>query len=93
MVSWAEEGGWWPEMDAATQPSRLQTFTRSPPSLPPFVNFISFHISHDGGKGSKKKYEQILTRDSLFDTGHIQNYELHFHLCCEKTNDDGRDRP
>ena len=72
IVSWAEEGGWWPEMDAATQPSRLQTFTRSPPSLPPFVNFISFHISHDGGKGSKKKYEQILTRDSLFDTGHIQ---------------------
>ena len=72
MVSWAEGEGWWPEMDSATQPSRLQTFTRSPISLPPFVNFISFHISYDGGKGTEKKYEQILTIYSLFDTGHIQ---------------------
>ena len=72
IVSWAEEGGWWPEMDAATQPSRLQTFTRSPPSLPPFVNFISFHISHDGEKSSKKKYEQILT-----------NIDRRFFICSE----------
>ena len=73
IVSWAEEGGWWPEMDAATQPSRLQTFTRSPPSLPPFVNFISFHISHGGRKVSKKKNEQKLTGDSLVDT-HVRSY-------------------
>ena len=73
MVSWAEEEGWWPEMDAATQPSRLQTFTRSPPSLPPFVNFISFHISHGGRKVSKKKNEQKLTGDSLVDT-HVRSY-------------------